>query len=93
VRLVVVPRTGSPFDPESAAARKVLAAIGVDAVVAADGLATPAHGVIVTHAASLPISASDLRARAARGRSLAYRVPPPVASYITSRRLYGGPVA
>jgi nicotinic acid mononucleotide adenylyltransferase len=37
----------------------------------------------------LPISASDLRVRAAEGRSLRYRVPPAVAAYIAERGLYG----
>jgi nicotinate-nucleotide adenylyltransferase len=36
----------------------------------------------------LPISASDIRARAARGESLAGLVPAPVADYITQNRLY-----
>jgi nicotinate-nucleotide adenylyltransferase len=35
-----------------------------------------------------PVSASDIRARAARGESLAGLVPPPVEKYITQHRLY-----
>jgi nicotinic acid mononucleotide adenylyltransferase len=40
---------------------------------------------------SLPLSGSELRHRASAGRSLAYRVPPPVAAYIARHRLYGWP--
>jgi nicotinate-nucleotide adenylyltransferase len=89
-RLVVVPRTGSAFDPESAAAQKVLREIGAEDFVGPDDPATPTT-VIVVHAASLPISSSDLRARACQGRSLAYRVPEAVAAYIRRQRLYTGP--
>jgi nicotinate-nucleotide adenylyltransferase len=89
-RLVVIPRTGSAFDPRSAAARKVLREIGADAFVTPEhGTPPPASGVILVHATSLPISASDLRLRAAAGRSLAYRVPRAVAAYIAEKRLYG----
>jgi nicotinate-nucleotide adenylyltransferase len=34
------------------------------------------------------VSASDIRARAARGESLAGLVPPAVANYIAENRLY-----
>jgi nicotinate-nucleotide adenylyltransferase len=89
-RLVIVPRTGSAFDPESAAAQKVLREIGAEHFVGPDDPVTPAT-VVVVHAASLPISSSDLRARAGQGRSLAYRVPEAVAAYIRGQRLYAGP--
>lgn len=89
-RLVVVPRTGSAFDPEGAAAQKVLREIGGSRFVGADEPATPAT-VIVVHAASLPISSSDLRARAARGRSLDYRMPEAAVAYLRRHRLYGAP--
>jgi nicotinate-nucleotide adenylyltransferase len=36
----------------------------------------------------LPVSASDIRARAARGEDLSGMVPPAVANYIARRRLY-----
>jgi len=88
-RLVVVPRTGSAFDPESAAAQKVLREIGAERFVGADDPLTPTT-VVVVHAASLPISASDLRGRAAQGRSLAFRVPEAVSAYIGRHRLYRG---
>ena len=88
-RLVAVPRTGSAFDPESAAAQKVLREIGAERFVGGDDSIGPAT-VLVVHAASLPISSSDLRARARQGRSLAYRVPEVVAAYIGRHRLYGG---
>jgi nicotinate-nucleotide adenylyltransferase len=90
-RIVVIPRTGSPFDPESPAARKVLRAIGADALAPVEDGVVPERGVLVVHAASLPISASELRQRAAAGRSLAYRTPAPVAAYIREHRLYGWP--
>jgi nicotinate-nucleotide adenylyltransferase len=77
-RLAVVPRTGSAFDRESDASRKVVREIGLEM-----------DDVLVVHATSLPISASALRARAAEGRSLRYRVPPAVEAYIAERRLYG----
>jgi nicotinate-nucleotide adenylyltransferase len=88
-RLVVVPRTGSTFDPESAAAQKVLREIGAERFVGPDDAITPLS-VVVVHAASLPISSSDLRARARQGRSLDYRVPEAVVAYIRRHRLYAG---
>jgi len=90
-RLVVIPRAGSAFDAKSAAVLKVLREIGADGIAVADASGVPSRGVIVVHATSLPISASDLRARAAAGRSLAYRVPRAVAAYIAQHRLYGWP--
>jgi nicotinate-nucleotide adenylyltransferase len=88
-RLVVIPRAGSPFDPDSADARKVLREIGASGIaVATDDV--PDAPVIVVHATSLPLSASDIRARVAAGRSIAYRVPLAVADYIARHGLYGG---
>jgi nicotinate-nucleotide adenylyltransferase len=88
-RLVIVPRAGSAFDTESAAAQKVLREIGITGgFVSATGGTPPARGVLVAHAASLPISASDLRRRVREGRSLAYRLPPAVIDYIATRGLY-----
>jgi len=78
-RLVVVPRSGSAFDPDGDAARKVVGEIGLEP-----------EDILVTHATSLPLSASELRARASARRSLRYRVPPAVAEYIARRGLYGG---
>jgi nicotinate-nucleotide adenylyltransferase len=89
-RLVVVPRAGSPFDPESAAAQKVLREIGGERLVHVTG-PLPPRGVLIVHATSLPISASELRRRARDGRSLAYRLPPAVAAYIAAHRLYTAP--
>src|SRR5262245_37516958 len=88
-RLVVVPRTGSAFDPESAAAQKVLREVGAEGFGGPDDPAGPGT-VIVVHAASLPISSSELRARARQGRSLDYRVPEAVGTYIRRHRLYAG---
>jgi nicotinate-nucleotide adenylyltransferase len=78
-RLVVVPRVGSAFDPESAAAQKVVREIGQEP--------------LIVRATSLPISASDLRRRVREGRSVAYRLPEAVAAYIRARRLYQREVA
>jgi len=100
-RLVVVPRNSTGFDPEAPAAQKVLKELGLpgfrhvtggstgpDAVSAQPaGEATPPAPLLV-RAASLPISGSDLRRRAREGRSLAYRMPEPVAAYIRDHRLY-----
>jgi nicotinate-nucleotide adenylyltransferase len=86
-RLVVVPRSGSTFDPENVQAQKVLREIGQERFVRASD-AVPPTGVLVVHATSLPISASDLRRRAREGRSLAYRIPDPVIAYIRAQRLY-----
>lgn len=87
-RLVVVPRSGSAFDPESAAVQKVLREIGVERLQRVDELPVPQPGVVLAHATSLPISASELRRRAGQGRSLAYRLPQPVIAYIRTHRLY-----
>ena len=88
-RLVIVPRVGSPFDTESNAAQKVLREIGVDGGFSTvDGGRVPERGVIVSRAASMPISASELRRRVREDRSLAFRLPPAVADYIRARGLY-----
>ena len=89
-RLVVVPRAGSLFDPESAAAQKVLREIGLEGFARLERGRTPGRGVLIAHATSLPISASDLRARIREGRSLAYRMPDTVAAYVRARGLYAG---
>jgi len=73
-RLVVVPRVGSAFDPDSAAVRKVAHEIGEEP--------------LVVRASSLPISASDLRRRVREERSIAYRLPEAVGAYIRAKRLY-----
>jgi nicotinate-nucleotide adenylyltransferase len=39
----------------------------------------------------MAVSASDIRARVARGQSIAGLVPPGVADYIARHRLYGHP--
>ena len=92
-RLVVIPRAGSAFDTESAAALKVLREIGEERFAHVGGGAVPAEGVLVAHVTSLPISASDLRARVRDGRSLAFRLPDPVIAYIEERGLYRGAAA
>ncbi len=88
-RLVVIPRAGSVFDTEGAAAQKVLHEIGVEGgFVHAGGAPPPARGVLIVHATSLPLSASDLRRRVREGRSLVYRVPPAVIDYVQTHGLY-----
>jgi nicotinate-nucleotide adenylyltransferase len=99
-RLVVVPRHSMGFDPQTPAAQKVLTALGMPAferpiAVASDRApvspseAASPRAPLLVHAASLPISGSDLRRRAREGRSLAYRMPESVAAYIHEHRLYG----
>ena len=87
-RIVVIPRAGSAFDAESAAALKVLREIGEDRFARAEGGEVPEQGVLIVHAVSLPVSASDLRQRVREGRSLAYRLPDAVIAYIRSAGLY-----
>ena len=83
-RLVVVPRSGNAFDPTAPAAQKVLTelVLGPFTRPGEDGRA------VLTEAASLPISGSDLRKRARTGRSLAYRMPAAVVAYIREHGLY-----
>ena len=52
------------------------------------GFALDAHEVKTAAMPPLPVSASDIRARAARGASLEGLVPPAVANYISRRGLY-----
>lgn len=96
-RLVVVPRNSTGFESESPAAQKVLRELGLPGFVRVTpghagreatpgGAASPAPFLV--RAASLPISGSDLRRRAREGRSLAFRMPEPVAAYIREHRLY-----
>ena len=73
-QLAVVPRVGSAFDPDSAAARKIVREVGQEP--------------LIVRATSLPISASDLRRRVREGRSLAFRLPDAVIGYIATRGLY-----
>ena len=90
-RLVVVPRTGSVFDPDALPAQKVLQELGQQGwirVSAGHPRPEAARGVLLVSAVSLPISASELRRRAREGRSLRYRVPDAVADYIHAHRLY-----
>jgi nicotinate-nucleotide adenylyltransferase len=90
-RLVVVPRAGSAFDPESEAVHKVLRAIGAEALARVEEGVVPPRGALLAHALSLPISASDIRERLRRGRSVAYRMPPEVIAYIRAHELYRDP--
>jgi len=100
-RLVVVPRNSTGFEPEAPAAQKVLKELGLPGFLRVMGGATGPEGAsaapageatppapFLVRAASLPISGSDLRRRAREGRSLAYRMPEPVATHIRDHRLY-----
>lgn len=91
-RLVVIPRAESAFDPDGIQAQKVLAETGQERwirIPPALSEAQPADkGVLLVAAMSLPISSSDLRRRAREGRSLTYRVPEAVRTYILERQLY-----
>jgi nicotinate-nucleotide adenylyltransferase len=86
-RLVVIPRNGMSFDPEAPAAGKVLRELGLPAFVPVREAADD-NAPLLLHAASLPISGSDLRRRAREGRSLAFRMPDAVAAYVRDHRLY-----
>lgn len=87
-RLVVIPRNGMGFDPETPAALKVMRELGLPGFVPAGDEPVDDPAPILLHAASLPISGSDLRRRAREGRSLAFRMPEAVVSYIRDQRLY-----
>lgn len=58
------------------------------AIFARPGFAPPDSNVKVIPMEPMPVSASDIRARARRGEDLSALVPPAVASYIRTRRLY-----
>ena len=87
-RLVVIPRNGMGFDPETPAALKVLRELGLPGFVRTLAESPEGDGPLLLEAASLPISGSDLRRRAREGRSLAYRMPDSVVSYIRDHQLY-----
>ena len=87
-RLVVIPRNGMGFDPETPAALKVMRELGLPGFVPPGVERSDDLAPILLHAASLPISGSDLRRRAREGRSLAFRMPEPVVSYIRDQQLY-----
>lgn len=87
-RLVVIPRNGLGFDPEAPAAIKVLRELGLPGFVPALGEPPDGAAPLLLHAASLPISGSDLRRRAREGRSLAFRMPDAAAAYLRDHHLY-----
>lgn len=87
-RLVVIPRNGMGFDPETPAALKVLRELGLPGFARALAESPEGDRPLLLEAASLPISGSDLRRRAREGRSLAYRMPDSVVSYIRDHHLY-----
>lgn len=59
------------------------------AVFVRPGFPAPDRNVLVIPMDSLPVSASDIRARAQRGEDLSGLVPPAVASYIRQHEVYG----
>jgi nicotinate-nucleotide adenylyltransferase len=75
-RLAVVPRPGTPL-PNAAQLAAML-----------PGGAASAGRVECVETVPLAHSASDVRDRAARGRSIRYLVPPAVEAYIRDHRLY-----
>lgn len=87
-RLVVIPRNGTGFDPETPAALKVMRELGLPGFVPVGVEPSDDPAPILLHAASLPISGSDLRRRARESRSLAFRMPEAVVSYIRDQQLY-----
>ncbi|HWN02409.1 MAG TPA: nicotinate-nucleotide adenylyltransferase [Candidatus Dormibacteraeota bacterium] len=87
-RLVVIPRNGMDFDPDAPAAVKVLRELGLPGFAPAPGESSDGAAPLLLHAASLPISGSDLRRRAREGRSLAFRMPDAVAGYLREHHLY-----
>jgi nicotinate-nucleotide adenylyltransferase len=87
-RLVVIPRNGLDFDPEAPAAVKVLRELGLPGFVRSLADSPDGAAPLLQHAASLPISGSDLRRRAREGRSLAFRMPDAVVAYIRDHQLY-----
>ena len=87
-RLVVIPRNGMGFDPATPAAVKVLRELGLPGFAPALEESPDGAAPLLLHAASLPISGSDLRRRAREGRSLAFRMPDPVAAYLRDHHLY-----
>jgi nicotinate-nucleotide adenylyltransferase len=74
--LIIVPRDGYPDIDDGYLARR--------------GLVTP-RGAVVIDAPRLRLSASEIRSRAAAGRSVRYLVPDAVASYIGDHALYQDP--
>jgi nicotinate-nucleotide adenylyltransferase len=87
-RLVVVPRNGMGFDPDTPAALKVLRELALPGFARDPAGATDDEAPLLLSAASLPISGSDLRRRAREGRSLAFRMPEAVVAYIREHQLY-----
>lgn len=97
--LAVGHRAGSAFDPDAAAAHEVLGRLGRRAWrrlapvgEQADVVEAIAPGeVVLVETRSLPVSAREVRALVAAGRSVRYLVPPSVADYVAQHRLYAEP--
>jgi nicotinate-nucleotide adenylyltransferase len=82
-RLAVVPRPGAPL-PDTAWLESHLPA----GAAAGAGAGAGADRVVCVQTVPLAHSASDVRNRAAAGRSIRYLVPPAVEAYIREHRLY-----
>jgi nicotinate-nucleotide adenylyltransferase len=92
--LAVGYRAGSAFDPESEAARAVLARLGPRGwrrvpPAAADALAPGECALVETR--SVDVSAREIRERLRAGESVRYQVPLTVAEYIAAHGLYREP--
>jgi nicotinate-nucleotide adenylyltransferase len=80
-RLAVVPRPGAPLPDGAWLESHLPAAAGASAGAGVDR-------VVCVETVPLAHSASDVRTRAAAGRSIRYLVPPAVEAYIREHRLY-----
>jgi nicotinate-nucleotide adenylyltransferase len=76
---------GSWREPEALFA---LCAVAVVERPGAGGSASAGRPALRVEGASLPISATEIRARVAQGRSIRYLVPGAVCDYIAKRGLY-----
>ena len=88
----MIPRAGSAFDPESAAAQKVLREIGIgESGFAHVGRAADRRRRAAPDRPRRLAADLGLRICAAacgEGRSLAFRMPPAVIDYVRAHRLY-----
>ena len=86
--IAVVHRGGKAPDVAELPAELVLACVERHAEDASALRESPAGRVLAVPMTPLAISATDIRARLAAGRSVRYLLPPEVLDYIRSRRLY-----
>jgi nicotinate-nucleotide adenylyltransferase len=86
--IVVAHRAGRPPEAAELPAELVQACVARHATDPAALRELPAGRVLALPMTPLAISATELRARLATGRSVRYLLPPEVLDYIRSRRLY-----